>query len=502
VLHERKQEPQVIPLYREEFAVVEERTEGGKDAVADDGKETLYDAGYDWNESERRREPIVLSEFRTDYGTYRSPFEEETERVVRIIRESQSTVRESDDARHIAGREGHGPAERRPMNPDRAADKAVQAAREFGSGHNEQYREPFASGYEGYRFGADERDAESRSEADNGADTYHWDMPQLGTRYAKSSSTPPWTRIVLSVAGAVLTGVVFGFLVLSMFTDEPLPFQLFGGGKAKAPVAVQTGTGAKAAAGTSGSGTTAVGASGGAVGTPAASAQAAAAATTSASSAAAGGNAVAVNLPGKSYFFLQHGIFSTAAAAQAEEAALKTKGYAFAAETGDKTTVYAGFALQKSDATQLASKLKDDKLDVFVKAIDVPAAAKLNWDGKASAAELSGYFQQGDKLAQMIGSLTVLHLAETKPSAIEAATLDTIKTAHQTWLAAAKPVATGAAASVAPKMQQIATALNTAVISMEEYRKNPSDSFLWQAQAGLMQYVLAEKSMMAELAVQ
>jgi stage II sporulation protein B len=374
----------------------------------------------------------------------------------------------------------------------------VQAAREFDSGLSEQYREPFASGYEGYGFPADGQDAGGRSEAGGGAETHHWDMPQLGTRYVKSSSTPPWTRIVLSVAGAVLTGVVFGFLVLSMFTDEPTPFQLFGGGKTKAPAAVQTGTGVKAAAGATGGGPTAAGANGGATGASATPASSAA----SASSAAASGNAAIVNLPGKSYFFLQHGIFSTAGAAQAEEAALKQKGYAFAEEAGDKTTVYAGLALQKSDATQLANKLKGDKLDVFVKTIDIPAAEKLIWDGKASAAELSGYFRQGDKLAQMIGSLTVLHLAETKPSAIETATLDTIKMAHQTWLAAAKPVATGAPESVAPKLQSMASGLNTAVMSMEEYRKNPSASFLWQAQAGLMQYVLAEKSMVTGLAVQ
>jgi stage II sporulation protein B len=288
-----------------------------------------------------------------------------------------------------------------------------------------------------------------------------------------------------------VTGAIFGFLVLSMFTDGGLPFQLFGG--KKAPVASSAG----ADAGTGG-GTAAAGSGAGAAGAK----PDAAAADKTASSGANAASLVAVNLPARSYSFLQNGIFSTQAAAQAQEAELKKKGYASAAESTDKTTVYAGFALQKEDAVSLANRLKADKFDVFVKTLDVPAAPKLKWSGKASAGELSGFFQQGDKLLQMIGALTVLHLGETKPAALETSTLNAVKSTHQTWNAASAPVTSGASEDVAPYLQQMAKGLDTAVVSLDEYNKAPSASLLWSTQSALMQYVLAERSLLTKLAAQ
>ncbi|KIL40316.1 hypothetical protein SD70_14640 [Gordoniibacillus kamchatkensis] len=394
----------------------------------------------------------MLNEYTRDFGTYRSPFDEETERVERMIRESG----------RVNGETGYVESVPRKYAPPAEPIEPLSEANAHAAVHDEQYREPFASGYEGYRH-------EHRDEA---GPSYDWGEPQIGIRYAKSSETPPWTRIVLSVTGAVVTGVLFGFLVLSMFTDSPLPLGIFGNGKSKQASAS---AGGNAAASGSKTGSAAAGsdktAQGSAAGTGAAQAagggvsgaqtgQAAPAVSGSAADAgAAAGSLVAVQLPGRSYAFLQHGIFSSEQAAQAAQDELRKKGYAAAsvAEPGDKTTVYAGFALRKEDAVQLSRKLQGDKLDVFVKAVNVPAATKLKWTGKASAGELSAYFQQGDKLAQMIGSLTVLHLGETKPSAIEADTLEAIKATHQSWIAASTPVKAGAADTAAPSLQQMTT---------------------------------------------
>jgi stage II sporulation protein B len=474
---EPRREPQVIPLNGEEFRVMEDEEAARSGSAPREAPQ--HRAEEEAQARRGRAAPVILNEYTSEFGAYVSPFDEETERVERIIRESQRTNGETGFAEGAFGR---APAREEPLPPPGGADA-------YASGHDEQYREPFANGYEGYRY--EQRPA---------GPSYDWGEPHSGARYVKASSTPPWTRIVLSVFGAVATGVLFGFLVLSMFSDHALPFGLFGGGKAK-EAAPESGGAAAAGAGAAAGDSAASGSSAG-TGAGTAAGQAVAAGAQAGTEAA--GNMAAVNLPGRSYLFLQNGIFSSAAAAQAAQAELKKKGYAAVsvAEPDGKTTVYAGFALQKEEAVKLSRKLQSDKLDVFVKAVNVPAAPKLKWTGKAGGGDLAAYFQQGDKLVQMIGALTVLHLGETKPSEIEAETLDAIRTAHQQWIAASAPVKSGVPDTVAPALQQMATALNTAVMSMDEYRKNVSASYLWQAQGALMQYVLAERSLLTELAAQ
>ncbi|MFC0212605.1 SPOR domain-containing protein [Paenibacillus chartarius] len=489
----RKPEPQVIPLYQEEFQV-----------VADD---TMRMEAVE-EPANGRREPLILNEFRTDFGEYRSPFEDETERVERIIREynermngetgyvetarpdsaapsqaaagpsassatSAPTVpdyasqmrdgRETDMSNWIGAEGGFGARNGRKRKSEAEADWAAHE-----SGHHDFYREPFAGGYEGYS----REDRPGRMDHEAGYE------PRPGTRYTRSSTPPPWTRIVLSVTGAVVTGVLFGFVVLSMFTEDTLPFRLPGLG-GQTPAAV---TGAAA---------------GGTAGQQGADKAAASGSITAES-------VVAVNLPARSYSFLQNGIFSSGSAVQAAEAELKKKGYAAAsmAESAEKTTVFAGFALQKEEAAELRSKLQANKVDAFVKAVNIPAAPKLKWDGKATAGELSTFFQQGNKLTQMMAGLTVLHLRETTPTALEDSTMNGLKSSYQSWVAAATAVKNGAAPNAEPALQRMSSSMNSAVQSLEAYKKAPSTGMLWNAQSALMQYVLAEKELLTAIAVQ
>jgi stage II sporulation protein B len=380
----------------------------------------------------------ILNEYTTDFGEYRSPFAEEADRVERIIRESQQDY----------------------------------------NGDTGYYREPEPERVE--RTAAHESASPQREP---------WFEPQLGAKVRRSSN-PPWLRIIASVSGAVVTGVAFGFFVLSMFTDRNASNHV----AAPGTTAVQTAP-ANGGKDAQQQGNAAAGADKAAAGqTPAADKPAV--------SAAGAGSLITVNLPGKTYSFLQNGVFSTQQSAEAAQAELKKKGFAAAADLGEKTVVYAGFALTREDAVTLSRQFRSSKLDVYVKPVEVPAVSKLKWSGSAKSDAVGSYFTQGDKLVQMIAGFTLLHLEETKPTALEDASAASVKSAQQAWIAAGTSVKEGAGEDAKQGMQKMATAMNAAVASMDEYKKNPSAAYLWQAQGALMQYILAEKTLLTQLSAQ
>jgi stage II sporulation protein B len=393
-------EDKVIPLYEEEFQVIEEMK------AMPDQVEHLFDTHS-------------LNTFTTDFGHWNSPIESESDRVERVIRE---TLKESETKRPV----------QEPMS------------KQTGEG----------------------------PEID----------PELwSTKRARSVklSSPPWFRIVASIAGAVITGVAFGFFVLSMFSNSEkavpvaetsAPKQAVVQGKTESIPQAQADTNS------------------GQNDNPAAGA-------------VSTGDAIPLALPAKSYSFLQNGVFSTLQSAQAAQAELKKKGFASATEQADKVTVFAGFALNPNDALAISQKLKDQKIEVFMKSVDIPALTSIHWQGTKPEA-FSSYLSQGDKLVQMLSGLTIVHLAETKPSTLDDSTLQGVRTAYQSLTTLVASMNEGVGSEIKPLLGQMHTALNSSVQSMEAYKKNPSAAMLWQTQSSMMQYILAQKALLKEVSAQ
>ncbi|WP_141334311.1 SPOR domain-containing protein [Paenibacillus sp. tmac-D7] len=360
-----------------------------------------------------------LNDFTTDFGGWQSSFDLETERVEQIIRS--------------AG----GPA----ADPE--------------TGYFE--REPRPSG---------------------GRRSHRGVIVDDHVHYSKAPGGGSFLKITASVAGAVITGVAFGFLVLSMFsggegsgtTADPTQAQASAGG------AAQPQNGDKADASGSGTGT-----------------QAAAPAGASVPAAAADG--VAIALPAASYTFLQGGVFSTAQSAETAVADFRKKGLAAVSEAGDKYTVYVGMASGRDEALGLSQVYEAQDIDVMLKPYDIPAVSKIRWNGKQ--ADIFGtYMNQGTKLVQLIAAQTAVHAGEQTAGALDEKALQTIKTTHQSWSQSAASVSDGLGEAGKAALPKMNSALNTAVASMEEYKKNPSAAFIWQAQTSLMQYLVAEKELL------
>ncbi|UQZ86744.1 Sporulation related domain protein [Paenibacillus konkukensis] len=420
-----KEEPPVIPLHVEEYRVVEERQPESLTNL-----DKVYGMQTTTASETERKAPLIdaqqLNPYTTDYGGWQSSFDTETNRVERIIRES---------ANHKTNRS-------QPQEHSEGRDRDAGA---FGSGDYVPPQEPI-------------RD-------------HQWYIPEDPV-FVSSPPKPntSWLKVATSVAGAIVTGIAFGFFVLSMFSGDS-PEKAAKDALSGQPAAVnQAGGGVK---------------------------QDAAGAAVPASAAAG----AAVTIPAKTYSFLQSGVFSTPQSADAAQADLKKQGFVAVRDSGDKYPVYVGISMTRDEALGLAQKFKQKNIDVIVKNVDLPAVSKAKWSGKTADA-LPSFINQGDSLLQTIAPLTVAHLSEAKPTPADAAAVQSVKTAHQAWIGLNAQVNEGLADDAKAIVQRMNTAMQTAVVSVDEYRKNPAAAYMWQAQTALMQYVVAEKELRAAVAVQ
>jgi stage II sporulation protein B len=122
------------------------------------------------------------------------------------------------------------------------------------------------------------------------------------------------------------------------------------------------------------------------------------------------------------------------------------------------------------------------------------------WNG-SKPETLAAYFMQADKLIQMLSGLTVVHLAETKQTPLDDSTLQEIRSAHQALTTLTASLNEGLDQERKPSIEQMNTALNSSVQSMEEYKKNPSAAMLWQAQSSMMQYILTQKELLTAIRI-
>ncbi|MCP3773996.1 hypothetical protein NLX71_11855 [Paenibacillus sp. MZ04-78.2] len=365
----------------------------------------------------------ALNEYTTDFGGWQSSFETETHRVEQLIRES-----------------GGG----RSFDPETG-----YVERPVSTGGMERTHRPYTQ----------EESAFFRRTPGNGS----------------------WVRITASVVGAVVTGVAFGFLVLSMFsvgTDS---------GKTTSPGS--TTTAQQGTKGAGAGGTASIGEKAGKTGN-----------ADSAAPASGSAIGVAVQIPAKSYAILQGGVFSSAQGAEAAAADFRKKGLAGAVDGGDKHPVYVGLAGTRDEALGLSQAYQQKNIEVIVKTLDLPAVTKVKWNGK-QVDVFSNYIAQGDKLVKLIAAQTIGRAADAKPEALDDKVLQSIKTTHQSWSQTAATVSDGLGEAGKKALPKMNNSLNTAVASLEEYKKNPSQAFLWQAQTAAMQYIVAEKELLKAVAV-
>ncbi|MFD2612563.1 SPOR domain-containing protein [Paenibacillus gansuensis] len=374
-------------------------------------------------------DPQPLNQFTTDFGAWQSPFTDETYRLEKLIRES-----------------------------DHEAYPGAQ------SPEPELPRLDGESGY--YRPPADLREQEFGP--------FYEDRPLRPSSKIRTVRTEsvPLFKIFGSVTAAIATGALFGYVVLSLFSPGSSgnllnPMDMFGGSAA-------TNTQNSGNSGGNLPGGTEV--SGNEGGTP---------------SEAAAGTAEAA-WPSRTYYVLQNGVFSSQEGAETAKETITGKGFPVAWEAGDKYTVFTGLADTQEQAKLLSGLLQQQQLEVYVKPFVLPAVSRILWSGEKSDAP-GQYAEQSGKLVRQLAQWTQAHLQDEQATQITEAEWNALTASHQQWMKLSASASAGLPEAGRKLMAQMNTAMSNAVLSMEEYKKQPSGSYLWQAQNALLQFILAEK---------
>ncbi|MEX2415659.1 MAG: hypothetical protein WD424_05905 [Paenibacillaceae bacterium] len=342
-----------------------------------------------------------------DYGAWRSPFEAETERIEQLIRNSE--------------------ARKDTVEPDRETPSYYTAP---------QAEESFQR-------------------------VSFYDEPPVRTTYRKRGKTSNWFSLTTSITGAILTGIVLGMFVLSMFRGEanPLPNSNEQSTVDNEPAAVLNESGEENLI------------------------------SGDANNAA---SLTAVDLPEQTYFLIQNGVFSTLEGANTAVQLLKDMGLSGAVSHADQFSVFAGAALNKEDALFLSHYLQSDTLEVYAKPYVLPAVRQLTWAGEEGS-QIQGYMEKSRSLVKLILGMTSAGLQDSNVASLPTSDKQLVQQEHKLWTEAANQLAADATEEVKAMVQQMNKSLNSAVMTLEQYAKNPTEVYLWQAQAAVSEHIIAQK---------
>lgn len=398
----------------------------------------------------RRYDTGTLNQFTTDFGAWSSPFDAEVRRLEELIRGTE---------------------------PGGTASNRIN--RRVGADQEERFEDQHAG--EPGRF-ADE------TVFDDSAGPIVTEE-RLMTRMFRPPGTN-WLKLVASAAGAIATGVLFGWFVLAMFTDLSMP--------ASEPVEH----------------TAPSPASGGETvlpdpeDIPAGNGEVSSQPDTDKQHSDQNADVPAqvqngvlqIDLPARSYHILQHGIFSSADRAQTARQQLENMGFSGASELrgSGQYHVYAGLAVSREDAIALKHHLDQAEAESFIKAYGIPEVKAIRWEGGPTDA-IAGYFRQGRELVELISRLTAVRINSAEPVQFEAQTLGTVTEKHRAWSGLSQEASSGLSEENREILKRMDNAMNTAVMLLAEYNKNPSFPYLWQAQAAVLQYTLLENGLLHKI---
>lgn len=370
-----------------------------------------------------------LNQFTTDFGAWSSPFDAETDELERLIRDT----------------------DRQSM----LSDKQIYQNKVT---HQDLYEPPY--------------DAESGFYETSSTD----EKSSSTTRYLRRSKVPI-SKILTSISGAIVTGTIFGFFIMSMFSGDGDSI----------PIAIDDITAGENAIIQQENKDSVLDAS---IDDPFGEASVEAGATAL--------NVVQVQIPSESFYLLQNGVFSSSEGAEIARNELLQQGYAATSELADNYYVYAGIFTNREDALLLSYLLEQNNFESFIKEYAVTDITTIRWKGELSEGG-DEYFTEGYHLMDLIITATAEQLQLEGGGSTTIGSLSDIQLSHQHWNQLAVQISDGVPDDWRQPFQRMNNAMNTAVKSLDEYNKNPSPSYLWQAQSSIMDYGLLQKQMLESI---
>ncbi|WCM60202.1 SPOR domain-containing protein [Paenibacillus polymyxa] len=200
---------------------------------------------------------------------------------------------------------------------------------------------------------------------------------------------------------------------------------------------------------------------------------------------------IEAQVPPQTYYLLQYGVFSTPERAlQAKEELLKA-GIAAGGDTEDQNRVYAGISPDREQAKLLSNQLKTHGVELYVRELELPGFEKAAYGGEGD--KLTSFFQLSSSLVGKLSGLSSTLLGEGGPNTVPASDMKELNDLHQQWTQNITALPTGLSKEATVSATSLEKAMNSAISALGEYNKNTAKEHIWEIQSSMMEYVLREK---------
>ncbi|MFC7678086.1 SPOR domain-containing protein [Paenibacillus sp. GCM10028914] len=283
--------------------------------------------------------------------------------------------------------------------------------------------------------------------------------------YYRSRKPNSIWKVAGSITGAIVTGLLFGTVVLSMFND---------GGSSKAPSI-----------------------SGAIQGTDSDPSNHLVTNEEKIIGDEAVPAAVTVAIPEQTFYLLQYGVFSSAERVEQAKDELSKSGIAAFGESSPENRVYAGVSPDREQAKLLSSQLKNEGMELYVREITLPGAQSAVFAGEAAALDI--FFEVSGELTAELSSLSASLLGIENPGSVDAESMKTITGLHLQWTEAVKLISQDLNLETGAGLTAMEKEMNGAITALTEYNKNQSKGHLWEIQAGMMNYIMGQRKLVESL---
>ncbi len=273
--------------------------------------------------------------------------------------------------------------------------------------------------------------------------------------------SPGGWKLFGSVTAAIITGVLFGFVAMSMLNSgsenapQPTVKETAGAGIASSNETVKTQT---PVAGISSI------------------------------------NKTTVSIPGVTYFMLQYGVFSTAEGATQAKNELAEAGIAAGSDPLDEARVYAGVSSNREEAKLISNQMKTEGVDLYVREITLPAVSDVVFTGDPDV--IGPFFENSRALTDMLTSISIGQIGQQVQVAVPKEKISELADAHQRFTSNVGAIQAGLSENGKKVELKMESSMSTAISAVSEYNKNPTKEHMWKVQSAVMDYILQEKQLL------
>ncbi len=201
--------------------------------------------------------------------------------------------------------------------------------------------------------------------------------------------------------------------------------------------------------------------------------------------------AVAVTIEPQTYYMLQYGVFSNAERVETAKQELQKIGLAAGDDPDLGYRVYAGISTDREQAKLLSNQLKTQGVELYVREITLPSANELTFSGDAES--LNRYFAVSTDLISSLSTHSASLLGMERPIPLSNSEMVVLTELHRVWTESIKTLQAGLSPEAVVVGKQMEQTMNSALSSVTEYNRNTSKGHLWEIQSYMMEYMMGQK---------